>query len=58
MKIGFDAKRIFHNFRGLGNYSRTLVESLVKHFPENEYVLFTPPFDDSRASEWKRRFSN
>lgn len=58
MKIGFDAKRIFHNFRGLGNYSRTLVESLVKHYPENDYVLFTPPFDDPRAREWNKRFSN
>lgn len=58
MKIGFDAKRIFHNFRGLGNYSRTLVESLVKHYPENEYVLFTPPFEDTRAKEWNKRFSN
>jgi glycosyltransferase involved in cell wall biosynthesis len=58
MKIGFDAKRIFHNFRGLGNYSRTLVESLVKHFPENEYVLFSPPFDDPRAKEWKKRHEN
>lgn len=58
MKIGFDAKRIFHNFRGLGNYSRTLVESLVKHFPENDYVLFTPPFDDPRAKEWKKRHAN
>lgn len=58
MKIGFDAKRIFHNFRGLGNYSRTLVESLVKHFPENEYILFSPPFDDPRAKEWKKRHEN
>lgn len=58
MRIGFDAKRIFHNFRGLGNYSRTLVESLVKHFPENEYVLFTPPFEDKRAKEWNKRFEN
>ncbi|MCP4915249.1 MAG: glycosyltransferase family 4 protein [Oligoflexia bacterium] len=55
MKIGFDAKRIFHNFRGLGNYSRTLVESLQKYYPENDYVLFTPPFKDQRAKAWEKR---
>lgn len=57
MKVGFDAKRIFHNFRGLGNYSRTLVESLIKHHPENSYTLFTPRFKDKRALEWRKRFN-
>jgi glycosyltransferase involved in cell wall biosynthesis len=42
MKIGYDAKRAFQNFTGLGNYSRTLIETLTTHFPENEYHLFTP----------------
>ena len=28
MRIGFDAKRAFHNFRGLGNYSRDLIRIL------------------------------
>lgn len=40
MKIGFDAKRYFHNRTGLGNYSRTLVEGLRTMFPENDYVLY------------------
>lgn len=40
MKIGFDAKRYFHNRTGLGNYSRTLVSGLKIYFPENEYVLY------------------
>ncbi len=57
-RIGFDAKRVFHNFRGLGNYSRTLIESLVRQNPENEYILFTPPFSDPRAKEWHKRFEN
>lgn len=30
MKIGFDAKRYFHNHTGLGNYSRTLVAGLQR----------------------------
>lgn len=42
MRIGFDAKRAFCNFRGLGNYSRSLISSLVKYFPENHYHLYTP----------------
>lgn len=56
MRIGFDAKRAFHNFRGLGNYSRTLIESLLKYYPENSYHLFTPPFNDDYAVNWQKRF--
>lgn len=47
LKIGFDAKRYFFNQTGLGNYSRTLIDSLGQYFPENEYFLYspkTPPF--------------
>ncbi|WP_299176000.1 glycosyltransferase, partial [uncultured Chryseobacterium sp.] len=40
MKIAFDAKRLFHNASGLGNYSRDLVRILSNKFPENEYLLF------------------
>lgn len=40
MKIGFDAKRYYHNDTGLGNYSRTVVNGLQSLFPENEYVLY------------------
>ena len=42
MNIGFDAKRAFHNNTGLGNYSRTLLNSLNEYFPENEYYLYNP----------------
>ncbi|MDR0230084.1 MAG: glycosyltransferase family 4 protein [Flavobacteriaceae bacterium] len=42
MKIGFDAKRLFHNNTGLGNYSRDLVRILHQYFPTNEYILFNP----------------
>lgn len=40
MKIGFDAKRYYHNRTGLGNYSRTVVGGLQRLFPENDYVLY------------------
>ncbi len=46
MKIAFDAKRIYQNRTGLGNYSRTLVSSLSYYFPENEYYLYAPKLTD------------
>lgn len=58
MKIGFDGKRIFHNFRGLGNYGRNLLEGLEKQFPDNEYHLYTPKVTDTRALDWMRKHSN
>jgi glycosyltransferase involved in cell wall biosynthesis len=42
MNIGFDAKRMFKNDTGLGNYSRSLVHSLATLYPQNFYHLFTP----------------
>ena len=42
MKIGFDAKRLFNNFTGLGNYSRFVVNALLDYAPGNEYLLYTP----------------
>jgi glycosyltransferase involved in cell wall biosynthesis len=42
MKIGFDAKRYFHNKTGLGNYSRDLVRILTQFYPENQYILYNP----------------
>ncbi len=42
MKIGYEAKRIFHNKTGLGNYSRDLIRILAEYFPENNYLLFNP----------------
>jgi len=42
MRIGFDAKRAFFNSSGLGSYSRNLIQGLVKKYPDNDYVLYTP----------------
>ena len=39
MKIGFEAKRFFHNKTGLGNYSRDLVRILNTYYPQNGYFL-------------------
>ena len=52
MKIGFDAKRLFHNKTGLGNYSRTLVSNLMKLYPEVDYFLYSPKAkEDARFAQ-------
>ena len=58
MRIGFDAKRAFHNFRGLGNYSRTLLLGLAQYHSEIEQFLFTPDFSDSQALEFEKKVIN
>ena len=40
--IGFDAKRLFLNSSGLGNYARSLVSALGENYPELVYHLYTP----------------
>jgi glycosyltransferase involved in cell wall biosynthesis len=42
MTIGFDAKRLFRNATGLGNYSRFVVQALSSTYPDNRYVLVSP----------------
>ncbi len=40
MKIGYDAKRIFHNQTGLGNYGRDIIRILTEHSSIAEFHLF------------------
>ena len=42
MKIGLDAKRIFHNHSGLGNYSRNTLQILASSQPDIHFHLYTP----------------
>lgn len=49
MKIGFDAKRAYKNFTGLGNYSRFILKSLSQNFPKNDYLLYTPVNSKQKA---------
>ena len=55
MRIGYDAKRVFHNFRGLGNYGRILLEGLWSYYPDLEYFLFSPRIKDARAQSWHEK---
>jgi len=44
MNIGFDAKRIFYNKTGLGNYARSLLLGLNQLNTQHNYHLFTPGY--------------
>ena len=42
MRIGFDAKRAYFNYSGLGNYSRNTIRYLSHQYPDNEFYLYIP----------------
>lgn len=42
MRIGYDAKRLFNNFTGLGNYSRFIVKAIRSVNPGDKVLLFSP----------------
>jgi len=48
IRVGFDAKRFFWNFTGLGNHSRSLVRGLAHHESSRvELKLFTPKINSA-----------
>ncbi|PKB43910.1 glycosyltransferase involved in cell wall biosynthesis [Cellulophaga sp. RHA19] len=50
MIVGFDAKRIFHNNTGLGNYGRDLVRIICQHTNINKLILYnTKPSNKDRV---------
>lgn len=53
INIGYEAKRVFHNATGLGNYSRDLIRILSQYFSENKYFLYNP-----KLSKIHRFFTN
>ena len=71
-KIGYEAKRIYNNTTGLGNYSRDLIRILSTYYPQNEYYLYHPNknkkiefkntsasvFEKSPTSRFNKYFSN
>lgn len=40
MRVGFDAKRIFHNDTGLGNYGRDVIRVLHEYTPIDKFLLY------------------
>ena len=57
MRLGFDGKRATQNFRGLGNYSRGLIEGLLD-YSEEDLFLYSPPVSDERAKKWLQQNNN
>ncbi|MEM7656391.1 MAG: glycosyltransferase family 1 protein [Bacteroidota bacterium] len=53
MRIAFEAKRAFHNFTGLGRYSRLLLKALAA-VEGNELLLFTPKAKSHPEAEFLR----
>lgn len=56
MRIAFDAKRALNNSTGLGNHARILLNALMRDFPGNEYLLFTPKAKDEFFYQLSGRF--
>lgn len=51
-RLGYDAKRLFNNFTGLGNYSRTLLKDLAAYYPDNAYFLYTPRVTKNQETQF------
>ncbi|MGI9551176.1 MAG: glycosyltransferase [Aurantibacter sp.] len=49
MRVGFDAKRIFHNDTGLGNYGRDVIRILHEHTSIDKFILY-----NTKPSKTKR----
>lgn len=58
MVIGFDAKRAFLNNTGLGNYSRTLIQSLCAGFSDAHFYAFTPKVNQNLYYEQMVQYEN
>src|SRR5687767_10202847 len=54
MKIGFDAYFAFHYKTGVAHYSRNLINSIARLYPDTELVLFT----DKASSLYQPSFNN
>ncbi|MFZ8932804.1 MAG: glycosyltransferase family 4 protein [Bacteriovoracaceae bacterium] len=58
MRIGYDAKRAFHNLRGLGNYSRELIRGVSRCENDWDIFLFSPGLREKSTSSWINDLSN
>jgi glycosyltransferase involved in cell wall biosynthesis len=58
MRIGFDAKRAYQNYTGLGNYSRDLLKQLFLQYPEHEYLLYAPKPSKNPRLSFLQDFNN
>ena len=47
--VGFDAKRAFHNDRGIGNYSRRFIGAFASQMATTPMFLYTPKYKEPHA---------
>ena len=52
MRIGYEAKRAFKNFTGLGNYARATVQTIAEHFPTHQLFLYTPDVVENNRTQF------
>ncbi len=57
MKIAVDAKRALNNVAGLGQYSRILLNALLRDFPEHKYHLYTPKLKTFLKNELQNNYT-
>ena len=58
MKIGYEAKRVFKNFTGLGNYSRSVVQTLAEAFPQDSFYRYTPKVTSNNRLDLLKKLKN
>jgi glycosyltransferase involved in cell wall biosynthesis len=58
MRIGFEAKRAFLNFTGLGNYARSVIQILANHYPANQYFIYSPKLKKNNRTDFLYHLSN
>ena len=58
MKIGFDAKRVYQNYTGLGNYSRDLVRNLLTYYPQHQYFFYAPKVVENERVAFLKTYDN
>lgn len=58
MKIGYEAKRAFKNYTGLGNYSRFVIQTLAQKFPDEQYYVYTPDLVKNARTSFLFDFQN
>lgn len=51
INIGLDAKRLFLNLTGLGNYSRYILDTLLQFRPDDHFYLYTPKVKPNKRAE-------
>ena len=58
MRIGYEAKRAFKNFTGLGNYARATVQIIAQQFPLNQLFLYSPDIVKNNRTQFLFNISN